>query len=251
MQHDLKLDREALVRRQKELYKSVAAVAEKWPGMEECPHRSTLLRWFRGVTLPQSKNEVLSLAGALDLDPWALWAITPELFEIACERVLSVLRGGQWHAWKPAYRFAQDFVRSALHWPPEPIAKKFFGRPWHKVFRSYAAEEHRDRFQTFAINGDRQHKDVNQIWHFAWRPAKDARWRPYGFVHLTTMQLRLYSFSGWVMSKDISGHLPASIGVETWLGRGAADFCIASLHPFTLTEVADSNQLGNVVRFER
>ena len=37
------------------------------------PNRSTVLRWFRGNTLPRSQENLLSLAAVLDLDPFSLW----------------------------------------------------------------------------------------------------------------------------------------------------------------------------------
>lgn len=208
------------------------------------------MRWLRGEVLPGSKERLLCLAGALDLDPCALWNFDPSTFPALCDGILAVARGGRWHHWKPAFGFLHQLVRPSVNWPPLGIAKEYFGRSWVIEEREYAPKEHRDLFQPFLIEAAGDPSGTNQIWHFAWRPRTGARWQPYGFVQLMDLTARLFAFSGATASEVLPPGSRRRFCVETWLGRGPAQFRIASLHPFTLTSPATSDNCAARVRFD-
>ena len=250
MQHVvmLKFDRERLISRvQSRFNGNAAAVPAHWPN-DDVPNRSTVSRWLNGRSLPQSSDTVLALAAALDLDPFALWRVTPELFARVCARVVTASRSKRWSQLTPALSFVESFVGPTVNWPPE-FVEQYFQRPWSVAQFRHTAESKRNFYAGILIRSLLPTcEDLDQVWHFAWSDIiDDAVWRPYGFVRLAANELSLYSFSGIVNSCLLPSECN-TFGVETWFGEGAAKFKVVSVHPFTL-ELTDQIPSGMSVRF--
>jgi hypothetical protein len=139
----LEFDRARLISRVSSHFDgSAAAVAACWP-TDNAPNRSTVLRWLKGNSLPQSSDTILALAGALDLDPFALWRIKPELFEKVCARVEKAARSRRSSQLMPALSFVESFVGTTANWPPD-FAEKYFERPWSVAQFQHKADSHRN-----------------------------------------------------------------------------------------------------------
>lgn len=228
---------------------NISELVRHWRPSENRPHKSTISRWLNGQTLPRSKRELLSLAGSLQIDPFGLWSIDPQTFAAVCDGIFAVSRGAAWAHWRPAFSFIHEFVRPSAYWPPANMAKSYFGHDWITVDRSYPARANRDYFEAFLIDPEANPRTgANQVFHFAWRPREESKWRPYGFVKMTDLGVSLFSFAGATAEARFTRRSRRSFCVETWLGQGSADFRIASIQPFSL-KVLDTAECGATVRF--
>jgi hypothetical protein len=212
---------------------NIAAVALRWP-TPNAPDRATLGRWLLRQSLPRTDNQVLSLAGALNLDPFALWSLTPSTFPALCARLVTAFRVGKWERLTPALTFIKPFIEPTSEWPPAEIANTYFDRRWRTVDFEHSAKEHVDYFAAISIElaHQKEQSGIDQVLHFAWRGyAPGELWRPYGFIRVAASEVRLYSYKGLLDLKTIQ---PGSrrFFAETWFGQGAARFRIASLHNF-------------------
>src|SRR5262245_45950619 len=114
----LTLDHAAIKRRlQGRFGGNAAAAARMWPGVNSAPNRSTLSRWLRGLTHPRTKDDLLGFAGALDLDPFALWKIKVSGFPRLYVRIISAIWSDTWMALSPALGFLTEMVKPAEVWP--------------------------------------------------------------------------------------------------------------------------------------
>lgn len=247
----LALDYQALRQRVDDRFAgNLAAVVRAWPRGQVAPNRSTILRWLRGETFPRCRSDLLAFAGALDCDPFGLWQINTATFAALRLRVIAAVAADSWTRLMPALTFVEDFVRYAEPWPPAGIARRYFGRDWTSADHSLPPSEGRDGFLTFRLHPEsRREACTGRVWHFAWRPAPDAAWQPYGFVHLRPGQLQLFAFNGKLDHRASDGDAAQSFGVETWIGQGAAQFRIASLHRFSMDVLEPGRSAGPCVRF--
>jgi hypothetical protein len=250
MQHVIMLefDTDRLVSRVKHRFGgNAAAVTDCWPS-DDVPNRSTVSRWLNGTSLPQSANTLLSLAAALDLDPFTLWRAKPELFARVIARIVTAARSKRWSQLTPALSFVESFVGPTSNWPPDFI-ERYFERSWSVARFQHNADSRRNFYAGMIIRSLLPTNiDRDQVWHFAWRDMiEGAIWRPYGFVRLAATDLSLYSYSG-LINRCIVPSERDSFGVETWFGEGAANFKVVSIHPFDL-ELSDQMPNGMSVRF--
>jgi hypothetical protein len=217
---------------------SPAAVARAWPTTDS-PDRSTIGRWLSAETLPQSSEMVLGLAGALDLDPTALWCVPSESYRALAQRIGQLAVDGHTSKLAPA-AFLLDFIQPRIAWPPA-IAQTYYHRDWFLHRAHHPATEFRNYYSRIAIGSQTQdvRSDFDQTWHFAWRnPTYKSFWQPYGLVRLTDGTLRLYAYSGLTDMAAMQDDARDFI-VETWFGEGPAEFRIASLHQFSCNLVAN------------
>lgn len=246
------LDHAVLLRRTLTRYGGVAAIARRWPWGQP-PHRSTILRWLRGQTYPRDSDALLALAAAIDVDPLGIWRVDLPQFGRLCELLSRALITNSWEDLLPGLSFLPDFVLPSRSWPPQRIARMYFKRDWHVVDVAFGGDTARSVFTAFALVPDAAEMGPVgiQVWHFAWRPAGDRAWRPYGFVRLVESSLQqLFSFSGRATSLQREA-TPAEFFVETWLGPGPVEFRIASLHPFSCREYpVDAQPTLPRLRFE-
>ena len=222
---------------------SPAAVSRAWP-TDPPPDRSTVGRWLSAETMPQSSEMVLGLAGALDLDPTALWSVPPELFRSLAQRLGRSAVAGQTSKLAPA-TFLLDFIQPRITWPPT-IAERYYHREWFLCTFNHPAAESRNYYAKIVITClmPDSDADFDQTWHFAWRnPAYGAFWQPYGLVRLRPGALNLYAYSGLTDAASVVGSGRAFL-VETWFGEGPAEFLIASLHAFSCKVVGESPASG-------
>lgn len=234
----LELRQEVIRRRLLATGRGVVDVARDWP-VEDAPHRTTLYRWLQSQTLPRSQRHLLGLAGALDVDPFALWAVTAPTFERVVARVTRVLWSKEWARIHPALSFLEFFVGPLAEWPVERIAQEYFHRSWKcREFKHDASSSTQAHYVQVVL----QPAESDAFWdphvfHFAWRDSRapTTGWRPYGFVEVSRSdaQVRLFHFSGWTQSVGLKADVVAVV-VETFFGPRSAAFRVASLHEFRL-----------------
>jgi hypothetical protein len=211
---------------------NVASIANRWP-TDDAPHRSTILRWLSGQTLPRSAEQLLCFAGALDLDPFALWEFPGNRFGTLCARIIEIALRNRWQDLLPALSFVREFLGPTANWPNAAVAERYFGRPWTFEDFEHPADSRRGYFATVRIVPE-QTQPANQLWHFAWKDhLPGAIWKPFGFVRLVGKELRLYSYNG-LLDRAFLDPPTALAHVQMWFGEGAATFRVASLHGFRL-----------------
>ena len=214
---------------------SIAAVASHWP-TPDAPDRATLSRWLLLQSLPRTESQVLSLAGALDLDPFALWSLTPSTLPALSARLVTAFRKGKWGRLTPALSLIRPFIEPTSEWPPAQIASTYFRRRWFTADFEHSAKKNVDYFAAISIELPRQKEQCgqDQVFHFAWRGyAPGELWRPFGFIRVVASEVRLYSYRGLLEFRTIQPGNWRFIA-ETWFGQGAAKFRIASLHRFKI-----------------
>lgn len=212
------------------------------------PDKATISRWLNGVTFPRSRDELFGLAGALDVDPLALLSLSDVTWPGLCDAVRS-------YNWTPLlapavqrFWFLRELIVPDKDWPSSDIAQNYFGRDWQRHERQHRVALRRNYFAAYAIEPDPG--APLQVWHFAWRGHEGLPWRPYGFVRLEEGCVRLCGFDGREATAARAGAGPFI--VETWFGRGDADFCVASLHGVKCSPgEAEASERRAVVRFRK
>ena len=213
---------------------SISAFADEWEGGRS---RQTVQSWLKNG-VPEVPENVYSLCRELDIDPYALLDLNDRKYvlqQFSVERFRH-LRGISRDS---SLRALWDLTAAKEDWPLHAEAQKAFGRDWtildldHRP-KKYALPSPEGGYARLHIVADAEL--YPQVFHFAWKRAgaPDVAWWPYGHI------IRHEGEAVRVDNSDVqfSGTKPigSTTYVETWFGGGGADFRIASLHPFHLTE---------------
>ena len=175
---------------------SIAQLATSWP-IEPAPHRSTVLRWLKQGILPRSAKDFLGLAGALDVDPFALWSLPVGNFDLLCSRLPQIARARRWFQLYSGLSFLDVCMGPLAVWPPPHMAEEYFHRPWRTVEIEHPAQDRKNYYATIGLEPALTPRFADpHVWHFAYRAAgiRHATWRPYGFVERYGLEIRLFNF---------------------------------------------------------
>jgi hypothetical protein len=230
-------------------FKGVKGVLQAWPIPSNEPHRTTLWRWLKGKT-PRPER-VLELAGAFDFDPFALFERTPRGYAVLCRALagdIGVKRTGRVGV---GLEWIHDFVAPSEEWPPQGISSRYFHRHWNWTDFRHTGHENRNYFQRLDITSGLRTFGEPQVWHFAFKVPEAAFpvWTPYGFVEKRNEEVALYHYRGGYCVCVSLPRDATHFGVETWFGLGAAQFRVASLHPFKLVLGEGGDDTTPCVRF--
>lgn len=216
--------------------------------LSDLPHRKTIFRWARQQEgLPKSPQRLLALAQALDVDPFLLLEIDTEVLLKVCSSAAWNLTWGSVHK---ALAFMNGlFALSHEHWPPAEISEWFDG-DWYTQDLLHDPAQGRNHFRPFVLqpelfyDGDGQVESLRepQAWYLAFRdvrihngePEPVSYWRPFGMLRLEQGQIHLLNFVGLADQTPLNT-ADGRFVFELFFGQGAAQFRIASLHPFELT----------------
>jgi hypothetical protein len=213
--------------------------------------RTTLWRWLKSDKLPDRPEQLVALAIALDLDVCALFNVYPEMFLQLCNRVNSVIRDGGWTDFFPAAACVRQFFIPSSEWPPKSVAE-WYHRPWQTATYTHRPEGGSHYYVSFTITAPDVGKPTAQFWHIAFRSLRGMLtwWLPYGFICRFNDQVELYNYGmGHAEVAPRSGGGDRFVA-QTWVGESPAEFCVASLHPFTLTASREPPVGLPTVRFE-
>lgn len=224
-------------------------IARAWPQPFSVPDRTTLWRWFNGRS-QITPALILPLAGTFDLDPFALFEITPPAYAALCRALAKGIGAGRGTQLARDLQWLSDLVAPREDWPPNEIASRYFHRPWVvKPFR-HTAQYAQNFFQRLLITAPVMKFREPQVWHFAFRGQNPSfqLWVPYGFIEKRPNQIALYHYRGNSTSVDVSAEASTFI-VETWFGLGTAEFRAASIHKFDLALIDSADLALPCVRF--
>ena len=218
--------------------------------LEPRPDRSTVTRWLSsdGSHFPRDEERILALAGALDVDPTALWTFDTQTFPVLWPKVLRAARTGKWSGLLTPLSFLRHFTDMADQWPPHAIAERFFGRDW--FVHEFVHDPHlgANFYQSMVVHPDTTRAKFPVVWHYAYRHGGDfhrTEWKPFGFVKREPERVTL--FSEWPMTDEARcAGADQPVCIKTWFGQGAAVFRVASLHPFSLKLEKESPDLPTV-----
>lgn len=218
--------------------------------LDDLPHRKTIFRWARQQEgLPKSPQRLLALAQALDVDPFLLLQIDLDLMLRCCRLAAWNLTWGSVHK---ALAFLNGLLAlTPEDWPPPELAEGFDGS-WYHHDLIHDAQQWRNDWQPLALQPELFYRGDGaldgardpQAWYIAFRDISlqsgsltpMSYWRPFGMLWLEQQQLRLVNFIG--LQDQAAVPLPEQgFVVETFFGQGAAQFRLASLHPFELLTV--------------
>jgi hypothetical protein len=215
---------------------SISRLAEAL-SLDPPPNRSTVARWLSsdGRLFPRDQDRILALAGALDVDPLALWTFDEENYPTLWPKIIRASQTGHWSGLLKPLAFLQSFMESEDEWPAQSLARRYFDRSWYHQEVQHDPLIQANYYQNLIIQPRALDSALPAVWHVAWRhPLPRARWQPAGFVRRDPAQVTL--FNGWAIT-DSAAAAPddPNLCVETWFGRCPATFRVASLHPFVLT----------------
>jgi len=164
---------------------SISRLAAALP-LDEPPDRSTVTRWLSsdGRHFPRDEERILALAGALDVDPTALWTFDPENFPTLWPKIVRASRTGRWSGLLKALAFFRYFSDQAEEWPPQPMARRFFNREWVVNEFAHDPRDGKNFYQDLVVRPRRPQGTFPTVWHFAFRHGgvRGAKWQPFGFV---------------------------------------------------------------------
>lgn len=202
--------------------------------------RATIYRWLKHG-IPSKKYELWGLAAALDIDPIALLRVDANFVKRNFPRERFLFQIGSiigsklhplWGAFMPS-----------PNWPNEELPNTFYGRSWKTFHFKHNAVDVLNQFAGLLIRPEFQTEALPpRAFMFAYRRAGavDTLWRPYGIVIYQKNRTRLISDNGFYQEVKNSSHTHEFV-VETYFGRGAAEFQIASLHGFDASLTIPSN----------
>lgn len=208
------------------------------------PHRSTMHRWSTGK-VPRTSDDLLRLCGVLDIDPLCLLTLPQADPDLAIEKLMSAYVHGRWQP--PALEFLAEFLGRRSAWPPQGLARRYFGRDWYTAELEHDPARAANFYATFRIAAAGEGPFV---YHVAFRHSRlfARRWLQYGFVVRHGLAVRLRHINGHVDTYEAPSLASATL-VQTWFGPGSVCFRVASLHPFALTLDPPGPVEGEAVRF--
>lgn len=211
----------------------------------DVPHRSTIHRWSNNGQVPRTATDLLRLCSVLDVDPLCLLKLPQTEPDLAVERLMSAYFHGRWQP--PALEFLAEFLGRRAAWPPQALARRFFGRDWFTAELEHDVSKAANFYATFRISAV---GEGPYVYHFAFRHSQlfARRWLQFGFVVRDGMRINLRHINGHVDSCEVT-KVPSAALVQTWFGPGPAFFRVACLHPFSLVLVPTPTDEEAVVRF--
>jgi hypothetical protein len=231
--------------------------------LQDLPHRKTILRWAseEDLSLPKGAKRLLALAQALDVDPFMLLDIDLALLMECCRKASWNLAWGTVHK---ALAFLNELFRlTEEDWPPPEIAELFDGE-WYTAHLEHNPRQGRNYFQPLKIQSDLLYGEDGaikgprnpQLWYLAYREVSFGAgvleprsfWRPYAIVYLYQNELVLLHLAGLLERVALPSGNTGQFVLETFFGQGAAQFRLASLHPFETESLVAGESLADLPR---
>lgn len=191
----------------------------------------TVYKWL-AEGMPKHENSFFGFFGALDADPIALMDFERSAFAKNFGRfrqaiMLAGLNVG-------GFRSLTRLLQPAQHWPDNHLAELYYGKTWSSRDFQNDARAAINSYVTFRLGvTNEDQREWPRAYHISYRRKTnaDGLWRPFGSIISRPSELTLVHENGAVQSaKPRASKLP--IEFRTFFGPSAAEFRIASLHPF-------------------
>lgn len=218
----------------------------QWDASGNGVNRSTVWRWTRGQ-LPKSGEDLLRLSAILDVDPLSLLTFDRGSKMELIDRLFMSYERNQWRR----LGFFKEFFGRQKIWPPILTATNDSERTWHRQFFAHDPSKKSNFYAKLSLNGAQPADSLRpQVFHFAFRKTGGLsdHWLGYGYVTRVGSLVQLIQINGHTDSYT-EENLSVPICVETFFGPSGAEFCIASLHPFSVAIGQDYSEDSSKVRF--
>ena len=228
------------------------ALQEAWQSFDPNGHdtidRATISRWENGQ-LPRNADRLLKLAACLDVDPLAILDLPTGDISHVAERMINMV---QKVVGSPAsLQFTRDFFGRLRQWPPQELARRYYGRNWYTREFRHDATVRQNYYETVELMCDAEREVWRpQVFHFAFRHCERwaGRWLQYGFVLVSSERVALWHIDG-----SNEGYSPGAPNeparVRTHFGPGSVTFRVASLHDFQLATLGGRDAGAPTVTF--
>jgi hypothetical protein len=213
--------------------------ADVWSGIlddtepDTKPQRSvkTIYAWLN-KGMPTARDTMMRCFGELGIDPVAAVDCSVLQRQFGRLRRIIMLGGGQ----AGGYRSLFEMLSARTAWPDNGLALTYFDRTWTRFDFTHHATDIRNTYVTIHVEGgDEVPVDWPRAFHIAYRRMEnaDGLWRPYGTVITRLKEAILIHENGTVQQTSWAGQSRHKVSFRTFFGPGAAEFRLASLHPFT------------------
>lgn len=207
-------------------------------GLPPAPSRSTLYAWiaegFPSIDSGPSRDQLLAFCGLLDVDPLALFDFKRNGFLDEFTALRIALARGQLLA--GAFRPIIELHQPGESWPSEPLARRYWGRPWSAVEFDNVDRYTGNQYILLKVHFSAPSRGDPRVVHIAYRRwdlgRKDKMWRYYGTVVASDQSLDLYNEGG--LHLKMLRHDQDRIDFRTYFGGRPVEFRVASLHEFSL-----------------
>jgi hypothetical protein len=182
--------------------------------------------------MPKHEDAFFGFFGALDADPIALIDFERSGFARHFGRFRQAIMlaginvGG--------FRSLTRLMRPSQHWPDNQLTELHYGKVWSAHEFEHDARSVINSYVTFRIGGAQdEQRDWPRAYHIAYRRKfnADGLWRPFGSIISRQAEITLLHENG---AMQVARQRPGQrlIEFKTFFGPSAAEFRIASLHPF-------------------
>jgi len=201
---------------------------------------------------PDTITRALQLSALLDVDPFCLLVPKRGTVQTALNAVFQSLK--EQDSSSGLLDYLKTMYGWKTEWPPPYWVndEKHHAYAWHVQEFSHDPTTRRNFYKQVGLVADGALVQVRpQTFHFAYSGAgllSTATWLNYGFVVRHRQHVRLIHMHGFTDQHDTSA-LTDPTWVETYFGPGAANFRVASLHPFELLREDPEHLPERCVRF--
>lgn len=216
-----------------------AARSEHDPKFPKARTRSAVYEWLNNGAPPEA-DAVLGLAAMLDADPLTIFDFDRNEyfsnFSKLREQVYFYIAGGG------RFQVILDLLAPRRVWPNNPLAVRFYGRPWTAVEFEHRADGIINDYADVHISFPQSTRSAPRCIHIAYRRAnsRDKLWRYYGAVQQFRFRTRLFSESGAFVEEIDSQSTLEGFVFKTYYGASHVEFRIASLHQFECSPIFPS-----------
>lgn len=217
----------------------------------ELPDRATFYSWISKSSFSANLRTYLRLCACLDADPLTL--ISSEMFDSASlgDAMLMLVMN-----FTPDRRARRDGTGRGIkvsdimglfgplqEWPSASIITEAYGRNWIRKFFKNDGQA-LSRYESIRLCATEPNWPT--MIHFAYRISSSERWRMYGSVEIWRSHNRLIHLYG--TNSAVAAQEQGIAVVETRFGESTCEFCLASLHEFTVEMLGD-RQHSHALRF--
>ena len=198
---------------------SVAKLALALP-LDRPPDRSTVNRGSpRWPPLPQQRERVCALAGALDVDPVSLRSFDPTNFGVLWPKIVRATQTGRGAGLLKALSFMRHYTQDQDQWPPDEVARRFHGRAFTVFEFAHDPRRRANFYQHIVLTPHRRGGPM--VWHLA-SVTRPRCWPALASVRLRAGDRdRVLLFSDRALARETSAPAETKeLTVQTWEWSG-------------------------------
>lgn len=220
------------------------------PDFPPAKKRSSIYNWLSSGVPVQGTNSrynILALSGLLDVDPLCIFDFKRNGYFSSFTKIRKIIYLGQDGMGSIGPLF--ELYRPSDTWPSTSLARKYYGRDWHRVMFSNSDVWQNTEYHTIKASFTEDAGKSPRAVHIAYRRLKssDQMWRYYGTVLNIDDNTYLYTEGGDF--DEMKSDSRSVILFRTYFGARPVEFCVSSLHQFELT-TSPSEEGSKIIGFK-